>query len=155
MVNSKQISKSFFDHFKPLLEEEGYQLVEVKIFTDKGQQVYRFYLDYPFGGIDLDGCEQASYFLSEALDNMDDMPENYVLEVSSPGLDRPLITDDDFRRHLNSLIEFKLYSKVNEKKNLDGYVKEIREETLLIEVEDQMMELNRKNIALAKPKIVF
>ena len=67
-----------------------------------------------------DDCEKISRWLSDRLDEEDPIKQNYVLEVSSPGLDRPLISDKDFARFKGSRIEIKLYEAMDGKKQLEG-----------------------------------
>lgn len=88
-------------------------------FVKEGQDWYlRVYVDKVedggYGTMGTDDCEQISRYLSEKLDEADPIKQNYFLEVSSPGLDRPLLTDRDFERFMGSLIEIRLY------KALDG-----------------------------------
>lgn len=80
-----------------LLEEEGYELVLMEVMGHPGRHVLRVRIDKP-GGVTLEDCEKVSYRLSAFLDVVDPFPSSYRLEVSSPGVDRPLVKLHDFQR---------------------------------------------------------
>ena len=88
--------------FEPVLKEIGYELVEVEFVPGQGGGTLRIYIDHP-EGIDVDDCGEASHALSELLDANDPFPGAYSLEVSSPGLDRPLRGEQDYRRFVGRL----------------------------------------------------
>ena len=94
-------------------------------FVKEGQDWYlRVFLDKVegegYGVMGTDDCEAISRYLSEKLDEADPIKQNYYLEVSSPGLDRPLISDKDFRRFMGSQVEIKLYKALDGKKFYTG-----------------------------------
>ena len=84
----------------PLLEEHRFELVDVEFVKEAGTWFLRAYIDKP-GGITIDDCELVSRALSDLLDEKDFIEETYILEVSSPGLGRPLKKDRDFERSLD------------------------------------------------------
>lgn len=95
------IEKSIIETVAPL----GFEVVEVRYFKEYGNYNVTVYL-WCESGVDLNACETAHNALSTALDRYEELfPDNYVLNVSSQGLDRPIVTDDDFRRALNTEIE--------------------------------------------------
>ena len=88
----------------PLLEEHRFELVDVEFVKEAGTWFLRAYIDKP-GGITIDDCELVSRALSDLLDEKDFIEETYILEVSSPGLGRPLKKDRDFERSLGESVE--------------------------------------------------
>ena len=82
---------------EPPLDGMGYELLHLECATDGGRNVLRLYIDAP-GGIGVDDCEEVSRRVSVLLDVEDALPSAYLLEVSSPGLDRPLVKPEHFRR---------------------------------------------------------
>ena len=83
---------------QPVIEGQGYELWELEYSPGRGNAVLRIYIDTAsHAGITVDDCERASRAVSEVLDATDPMPGNYTLEVSSPGVDRPLRTARAFR----------------------------------------------------------
>ena len=90
-------------------EKLGYECAGFEIVSENGMEIIRLYLDMP-GGIDMNDCETVSREISEYLDTIEEeLPERYYLEISSPGLERPLFSADDFRRFAGS--EAQIYFK--------------------------------------------
>jgi ribosome maturation factor RimP len=87
---------------EPVCAAAGYELVDVRFTTEQGGWVLRVYIDRAATGVDLHDCERMSRELSAVLDVEDPIPQAYNLEVSSPGLDRPLRTVDHFRAHVGA-----------------------------------------------------
>ena len=83
----------------PIVEKNGFELVDVEYVKEGGSWYLRAYIDKP-GGINVDDCEIVSRELSDILDEKDFIDEAYILEVSSPGLGRPLKKEKDFKRSL-------------------------------------------------------
>src|SRR5512138_37141 len=103
---------------QPLLAAFGVELVDLEYKREGRQMVLRLYLDKP-GGITLDDCAEVSRELSTILDVEDCIPEEYTLEVSSPGLNRPLKKRSDFERAVGRLVKVKTFAQVaDEKGNL-------------------------------------
>lgn len=89
-------------------EALGYECAGFEVVSENGMDILRLYLEMP-GGIDTNDCETVSREISEYLDTIEDeLPERYYLEISSPGLERPLFTHDDFRRFAGSEIKVHL-----------------------------------------------
>ena len=116
-----------------MIEKMGYELVDVE-FVKEGQNWYlRFYLDKE-GGINIDDCEKASKAIEKLLDEKDPIEQAYILEVSSPGLDRQLKKDKDFVKYAGSLVDVKLYKAVDGSKEFQGTLKGL--EGNIIKIED-------------------
>lgn len=92
----------------PVLEENGFELVDMEYVKEAGNWYLRAYIDKD-GGITINDCELVSRYFSDRLDEADFIEESYTMEVSSPGLDRPLKKDKDFQRHLGDEVEVKLF----------------------------------------------
>ncbi|OZV12939.1 hypothetical protein CIW83_06935 [Tissierella sp. P1] len=107
-MNRKGIISIVKEICEQLADELGYELVDVEFLKEGSNYFLRVYLDKP-GGINLDDCQKVSQLLSDKLDEKDPITTPYYLEVSSPGLDRPLKNDKDLKRNLGKEIEIKLY----------------------------------------------
>ncbi len=83
----------------PIVEEQGFELVDVEYVKEAGCWYLRGYIDKP-GGITVNDCEAVSRIFSDKLDEQDFIEDSYIMEISSPGLDRPLKKDKDFDRSL-------------------------------------------------------
>jgi ribosome maturation factor RimP len=104
MTRHDPIAEKVIAIAEPVCVASGYELVDVKFTMDQGGWVLRVYLDRE-GGVDLHDCERMSRELSAVLDVEDPIPQAYNLEVSSPGLDRPLRTIEHFRRALGTEVK--------------------------------------------------
>jgi ribosome maturation factor RimP len=104
------------------VEGAGYELVEVEWKREPGGWVVRLFVDRPEGGFSLDDCERISRELSAVLDVADVIPQAYSLEVSSPGLDRPLRTVDHFRRFRGEKAKVRLIAGVDGRRNFSGTI---------------------------------
>ena len=120
----------------PLLEEHRFELVDVEFVKEAGTWFLRAYIDKP-GGITIDDCELVSRALSDLLDEKDFIEETYILEVSSPGLGRPLKKDRDFERSLGESVEVRLYRAIDRQKEFTGILKAWNKETVTLEFEDE------------------
>lgn len=110
----------------------------------------RAYIDKE-GGITVDDCELVSRAFSDILDEKDYISENYVFEVSSPGLDRPLKKEKDFARSIGKEVELKLYKPVNKQKEFIGCLKDFDKDTVTIELDDEeTVTFNRSDIAIIR-----
>ena len=119
----------------PIMEENGFELVDVE-YVKEGSNLYlRAYIDKP-GGITVNDCEVVSRRLSDILDEEDYIDDAYILEVSSPGLGRPLKKEKDYKRSLGKLIEIRTYRMIEKRKEFTGILKEYDENTVTIEEED-------------------
>jgi len=120
----KKIGELIAEWLEEFGQENGYELARSEFVKEGGQKYLRVYVDKlengGYGTMSTDDCEIVSRFLSDKLDEADPIKENYVLEVSSPGMDRPLLSEKDFKRFTGSIVEVKLYEAMEGKKMLTG-----------------------------------
>ena len=134
----------------PLLEKHQFELVDVEYVKEAGNWYLRAYIDKE-GGITVDDCEVISRTLSDWLDEEDFIADSYTLEVSSPGLGRPLKKDKDFERSRGEEVEIRLYKPRGKQKEFAGVLKGYDKETVTIETEDGGEEVfTRSEIALIR-----
>lgn len=140
----------------PIVEENGFELVDVEYVKEAGNYYLRVYVDKE-GGITIDDCELVSRALSERLDQEDYVEESYILEVSSPGLGRPLKKEKDFARSLGEEVEVKTYQMKeapgmkHKQKEFKGILKSYDKETVTIETEENMeITFTKQEIALIR-----
>lgn len=139
----------------PLMEEHSFELVDVEYVKEVGTWYLRAYIDKE-GGITVDDCEVISRLLGDWLDKEDFIQESYILEVSSPGLGRPLKKDKDFLRSMGEEVEIKLYRPLNKSKDYCGILKAFNKETVTIEIEDDKeLVFDRADIALVRLALDF
>ena len=110
----------------------------------------RAYIDKP-GGINIDDCEKVSRRLSDILDEKDYIDDAYIMEVSSPGLGRPLKKEKDFKRSLGEEVEIRTYRMMDKQKEFFGILKEYDDSTVTIMQEDETFKTFAKSdIALIR-----
>lgn len=107
---------------KPIVESMGYIWVGVEYHYNSVNAILRIYVDRPEGGIDMDGVVAVTEAINPVLDVEDPIKTPYTLEVSSPGLDRPLFSFADFERFVGSEVKINLYSPINKKRRFEGVI---------------------------------
>lgn len=134
----------------PIIDANGFELVDVEYVKEGGTWYLRAYIDKP-GGITVDDCEIVNRALSDLLDQEDFIEDSYILEVSSPGLGRPLKKEKDFVRSMGEEVEIRTYRMVNRQKEFRGILSAYDKETVTIETEtEERLTLERENIALIR-----
>lgn len=103
----------------PILEAENFKLVDIEYVKEGQDWFLRVYIDKD-GGITIDECGMVSGLLSDKLDEVDIIPGTYFLEVSSPGVERPLKTKKDFTENINKNVFVTLYAQVDGEKEYEG-----------------------------------
>lgn len=121
----------------PLVAAEGFELVEVEYTREQPGWVLRLFVDKPGGGISLDECAQVSHAIDPALDVEDLVPHEYNLEVSSPGLNRPLRKPEHFLKVKGQRVKVKTYGPLGEppRKNFTGTLTDVGDQTIRVDVE--------------------
>ena len=132
-----------------IMQENQFELVDVEWVKEAGTWYLRAYVDKE-GGISVDDCEVVSRRLSDWLDKEDFISESYILEVSSPGLGRPLKKDKDFARSIGKDVDVKLYRARDKRKDFTGVLKAYDEDTVTIEEEGKELVFERGEIALIR-----
>lgn len=134
----------------PLVEANNFELVDVEFVKEAGTNYLRVYIDKE-GGITIDDCEIISRALSDLLDEKDYIDEAYILEVSSPGLGRPLKKDKDFARSIGEDVDIKLFKPIDKQKEFSGVLEAYDDKEITVRLdEDTIIKFNRKDIALIR-----
>lgn len=118
MMQAKEVEALITAMVEPLLQDTGLTLVDVEYVREKDWYL-RIFLDKP-GGVEIDDCQMVSEKLTEILDAEDPIPDKYFLEVSSPGIDRPLKKDKDFEAAYGTKVDIMFYTPWEGMKNLTG-----------------------------------
>ncbi|MFJ7933178.1 ribosome maturation factor RimP [Sporosarcina sp. NPDC096371] len=143
----------------PILEELKLELVDVEFLKEGRDWFLRVYIDTPEGSIDIDQCAQVSEKLSEELDRTDPITQNYFLEVSSPGAERPLKKEEDFEKAIGQFVFIKTYEPIDGMKEFEGYLlangPDTAEVEMRIKTRKVTVVINKDKIALARLAIDF
>lgn len=139
----------------PIVEAYGFTLVDVEYVKEGGTWYLRSYIDKE-GGITVNDCEAVSRQFSDRLDETDFIEDAYIMEVSSPGLDRPLKKEKDFARSLGQEVEVRTYRAIEKQKEFYGILTAYDDNSVTIEEEDKSQrKFDRKEIALIRLAIHF
>ena len=119
----------------PVLEQHQFELVDVEYVREVGVWYLRCYIDKE-GGITVDDCEVISRLLGEWLDKEDFIEDSYILEVSSPGLGRPLKKEKDFARSIGKDVEIRLHKAIDKQKEFTGTLTSYDADSVTLTMED-------------------
>jgi ribosome maturation factor RimP len=119
---------------RPVVEGLGCELWEIEYSPGRGSGLLRLYIDAP-AGVSVDDCERVSRAVSELLDAEDPIPGQYTLEVSSPGIERPLRTAEQFARYAGEQVFVEMVHLVDERRRFKGLLVEARPDAIEVEVE--------------------
>ncbi|RAL26329.1 ribosome maturation factor RimP [Thermoflavimicrobium daqui] len=152
---SRQVIETVEKLALPILQAEGLELVDVEFIKEGQNWFLRIFIDREEKGVDLDDCSRVSEQLSEVLDQTDPIPGAYILEVSSPGAERPLKKPADFRKAVGKYVHISTYEPIEENKVFEGTLTYYGEEYLTVEVNGRSLDLPLEKIAKARLAIVF
>ena len=116
----KSVAETVSELVLPYAKQLGFELYDVEYVKEGADYFLRIYIDKPGGAVSSDDCERMSRAIDPVLDEYDPVPDSYYLEVSSVGLDRPLKTEKDFLRFMNTMIEVRLYKDQDGVKEFSG-----------------------------------
>jgi ribosome maturation factor RimP len=133
MVRQNQV---LLDLFEKEVAALGYELLGVELNQSTHGSVLRVYIDKE-EGIVVDDCVAVSRQLSGVLDVEDPIKGNYDLEVSSPGMDRPLFTVEQYKKFVGETIKLRLFEKVNNRKRFSGILKAVDDEEIVIDCDNE------------------
>lgn len=136
----------------PIVEELNLELIDTEFVKEGRNWFLRIYVDTPQGGIDIEHCALVSERVSEVLDENDPIDQNYFLEVSSPGAERPLKKTSDFERAVGKFIHVKTYEPINGLKEFEGFLIAYNEQGLEMDVRIKSRKIK---VQLAKEKVAF
>ena len=155
MTKREEYEKRTEELLLPIIEEKQFELVDVEYLKEGSNWYLRAYIDKE-GGITVDDCELVSRTLSDILDKEDFISDAYILEVSSPGLGRPLKKEKDYIRNMGKLIEIRTYRVIDHKKEFQGFLKAYDKDSVtIIDENEQDIVIARKEIALIRQAFTF
>lgn len=168
----KKITDIVGEIFADYPEKDKYVLYNTEFVKEGRDWFLRVYIDFADYGrteneenvrhIGTEDCEKVSRYISEKLDEVDPVEQNYFLEVSSPGMDRPLIKREHFKRYIGSPVEIKLYKGIDGTKLIEGVLTSYEQDgvsqdydTVIIKSDDREWTLKKKDIAKAQLAVIF
>jgi len=145
-MSKNSIESSVYKIMQDIVVSTAYEIVDVEYVKEGPFKYLKVYIDKP-EGITVDDCSEISHALSKKLDELDFISEQYFLEISSPGLERPFKTDSDFKENINGKVEIKLYKPLDGKKVIAGILLEKQENNITIDSENQKITIELKDIS--------
>ena len=148
--------EKIMDHVRaiaePILLNEGMELIEIQYRRESKGWVLRLYIDKG-GGVTLDDCTRISQEVGRSLDVEDFISTPYTLEVSSPGLPRPLKKEKDFMKYRNHMIKMKTFNPIRNRRRFKGKLLGVSENLIEIEIDREIFQIPLSNVAKANLEI--
>ena len=135
---------------KKPIENLGYQLYDVQYAKEGKDYFLRIFIENSEGTISLEDCEKVNNEIEELLDTADYIKEQYFLEVSSTGVEKIIRKEKHLNENIGEYINVKLFKPVNNSKEFVGILKKYDDEIIYLVVNEEIIELERKNISLIK-----
>jgi len=149
-MDRREIIAELRDVIGSYIKEQGLDLVDL-VYRYEGKGLFlRILVDKPEGGISLDDCAYLNNEISRILDEKNILQERYILEVASPGLDRPLTTKKDFLRCMNKKARFFLNELVEDRRELEGIINSVDDEAVYIDSQGRVIKIPLSKINKAK-----
>ena len=150
----KQVQQAIIELATPIVDSLNYELVDVEFVKEGANWYLRIFIDKD-GGITIDDCQAVSERMSDVLDKQDPIQQSYYLEVSSPGLDRPLKTERDFIKYKGEEVEVKLFQPVDGQKLFEGELIGLVENSIVIKSNGKELSFEREKVAIVRRVIRF
>ncbi len=132
----KDVARYLESLLKRAVEEEGLELVHVEYRSNVSPAILQIYIDKP-GGVNHQDCERISKQIGELLDEEDVIALSYMLEVSSPGIERPLFKEEDYQRFVGKEIQLVTTEKIDDQKKFKGFIQSFSQGILDLELEGE------------------
>ena len=125
---------------KPLIERMGYIYWGLQLHGNGRRSVLRVYIDHP-DGVTLDDCSDVSDQISGVLDVEDAIKQSYILEVSSPGVERPLLSSEHYEMYIGAMIKVRSYKPVNNRRNFTGRLEAVGDRSIVLKVDGESIDI--------------
>ncbi|WP_411354843.1 ribosome maturation factor RimP [Peptoniphilus harei] len=153
-MNKKELKREIYPLAEEVAEELGYEIVDIEFQNGSKHDLLSIFI-YKKEGIDLDDCTEMSRSLEKKLDNLEVLENPYYLEISSPGLDRPLKTKDDYRRNIGNEVDVKLYAPIDGQKEFSFVLDKYDDENIYFMKDEKELAIPIKSISSMKQTIKF
>ena len=134
----------------PFIEQHDCYLDDIEYVKDGNDMYLRIYIEKNEGYLDMDTCVAVSELISDKLDEVDPIKEEYILEVSSPGIERVLRKDKHLKQYIGEEIEVSLFKSINGNKQMQGILESFDSENIALKYNNETIEIPRKGISLIK-----
>ena len=145
LTNFPQITGRIHELVEPVLSNIGFELIDVEYLSMHGRWVLRLYIDKA-GGVTIDDCAYVSNELGDLIDVKDIINHEYILEVSSPGLNRPLKREKDFLRVIGEKVKVRTIKPIDGCRNFTGRIRDFHDNTIYLETENGIIDLQLSEV---------
>lgn len=145
-MNKKSIESSVQELVEDVIRSSEIELVDIEYVKEGPFKYLRVYLDKA-EGITVDDCADVSRALNKKLDEVDLIKEQYFLEVSSPGVERPFKTDADYQKNIGNFVEAKFYKPIDGRKSVEGILTEKQDNHVIIQAGEEKIKVEIKDIS--------
>ncbi len=150
----KEIIKKVEDYVMPIIKENNYELVDIEFVKEGSNYYLRLYIDKE-GGFSINDCEIVSRYLDKKLEEDDFIEKAYILEVSSPGIDRVLKKDSEYEKYKGRIVDIKLYKPINKVKEFQGELIGLIDNKIIIKEDEKEFAFERKDVATCRLAVIF
>ncbi len=153
-MQTKDIIKKVEEYVMPIIEQNNYELVETEFVKEGANYYLRLYIDKE-GGFSINDCETVSRYLEEKLEQDDFIDKAYILEVSSPGIDRVLKKDSEYIKYKGRIVDIKLYKPIDKVKEFQGELIGLIDDKIVINEDGKEISFDRKDVAICRLAVIF
>lgn len=149
----RKIDPVLYERLVTLINSMGYELVGCELYSQGRKVIFRIYIDGR-EGITLDDCSRVSHQVSAMMDVEDLIQGKYSLEISSPGINRPLFEIEHYRNHIGKRVKIRLYSAINQRRQYTGVLLKVEGEDIYLIIEGLNQEIKLPFSAIEKANLV-
>jgi len=149
----RKIDPVLHERLVQLIVSMGYELVGCEMLPQGQQMVFRIYIDGP-KGVTVDDCSRVSRQVSAMMDVEDPFQSRYALEVSSPGIERPLFEIEHYLKYVGKRVKIKLYSPLDQRRQFKGILQRVEGEDIYLLVDDMEQEVKLSYSMIEKANLV-
>ena len=153
-MQTKDIIKKVEEYVMPIIEQNNYELVETEFVKEGANYYLRLYIDKD-GGFSINDCETVSRYLEQKLEEDDFIDKAYILEVSSPGIDRVLKKDSEYTKYKGRIVDIKLYKPIDKVKEFQGELIGLIEDKIVINQDNKEISFDKKDVAICRLAVIF
>ncbi|WP_250278488.1 ribosome maturation factor RimP [[Clostridium] colinum] len=153
-MQTKDIIKKVEQYVMPIIEKNNYELVETEFVKEGANYYLRLYIDKE-GGFSINDCEIVSRYLEEKLEEDDFIDKAYILEVSSPGIDRVLKKDSEYQKYKGRIVDIKLYKPIDKVKEFQGELVGLIDDKIVVCENEKEISFDKKDVAVCRLAVIF
>lgn len=154
-MNSKEIINKVESLVLPIVSENNFELVDIEFLKEASNWYLRVFIDKE-GGVTIDDCELVSRALETKIEKEDFIQQAYILEVSSPGIDRVLKKDFEFEKYKGKTVDIKLFKPIDKQKEFQGELLGLFDNVIAIkDINEKELRFDRKDVATCRLAVIF